>query len=202
VQAGVEHLRLQHERAQEFEDAGREVAVERSQLEQRMAQNHREQAEQIERAVILFADISRRLYREPGRLNISDTLTGPPVTIEIPRKASEGVSSMQIFCFDLTMLQLCRERGRGPEFMVHDSHLFDGVDDRQVRHALEVANDVADGHSFQYITTMNSDIAGLVNAQGFNLAPHIIEPRLSDLAGEGLFGRQFGEFARATAGRR
>jgi uncharacterized protein YydD (DUF2326 family) len=195
VQAGVEHLRGQFERARQFEDTGREVAVERSQLEQRMVQNHREQQEQIDRAVLLFADVSRRLYREAGRLTISDNMTGEPVTIDIPRKASEGVSAMQIFCFDITMLELCRERGRGPDFLVHDSHLFDGVDDRQIRHAMEVATSVTEQYKFQYITTMNSDIGGLIQAPEFNLAKFVVHPRLSDLENEGLFGRRFGDTA-------
>jgi len=193
LQAGVEHLRVQHERAKQFEDTGREVAMERSLLEQRMAQNHREQSDQIERAVLLFAEISRQLYKEPGRLNISDSLTGPPVLIEIPRKASEAVSSMQIFCFDMTMLQLCREQERGPDFLVHDSHLFDGVDDRQIRHALELAAAMAAKQGFQYITTLNSDVGTLVESEGFRIADYVIEPRLSDLEGAGLFGRQFGD---------
>src|SRR5262249_10902057 len=116
VQVSVESVRKQHERALEFENAGRELAIERAQLESRRAQNQAEQGEQIDRAVVIFADMSRRLYRQSGQLTVTRALSEPPIRIEIPRKESEGVSSMQIFCFDLTMAQLMVERSIGPGF--------------------------------------------------------------------------------------
>ena len=37
-----------------------------------------------------------------------------------------------IFCFDLMLADLATRRGLSPGFLIHDSHLFDGVDERQV----------------------------------------------------------------------
>lgn len=39
---------------------------------------------------------------------------------------------MVIFCFDLTLAVLAHRHGRGPDFLIHDSHLYDGVDERQI----------------------------------------------------------------------
>jgi uncharacterized protein YydD (DUF2326 family) len=192
VQASVEHLKEQYEHAATFENAGREIVVERAQLESRLAQNHREQADQIRHAVLIFAAVSKRLYKEPGRLTISDSLVGSPIAIEIARQDSEGVASMQIFCFDVMLLQLTLERQTGPGFLVHDSHIFDGVDERQIRHGLETAADVAATPGAQYITMLNSDIAGQLGGSDLKLEQHVIEPRLSDQEGGGLFGLAFG----------
>ena len=39
---------------------------------------------------------------------------------------------MEIFCFDIALQQIVTKRYGGPGFLIHDSHLFDGVDERQV----------------------------------------------------------------------
>lgn len=193
LEAEVQHLRGQHDRALAFEDAGREVVVEESHLNSRLAQNQAEQAEQIRRATVVFADISQRLYSAPGRLIVSNRLAGSPIAIRIPRADSEGVFSMQIFCFDLTLAQLTLERGIGPRFLIHDSHVFDGVDVRQVRQGLAVAAEHADALKIQYITMLNTDIAGEVEREGFPVTQFAIPPPLSDQPDGGLFGRPFGE---------
>ena len=50
---------------------------------------------------------------------------------------------MQIFCFDLMLADLATRGGMGPGFLVHDSHLFDGVDERRVAKALQLGADHA-----------------------------------------------------------
>lgn len=42
-------------------------------------------------------------------------------------------------------------------FLVHDSHLFDAMDERQIANAIEVGARLSQQHGFQYIITMNSD---------------------------------------------
>lgn len=202
VQATVEHLRKQHERALELENSGREVSIERAQLESRMAINQREQSTQIGRAVVIFADISKRLYTRAGRLTVNNTLTGAPVRIEIPRIDSEGVSNMQVFCFDMTMLHLMAERKMGPSFLIHDSHLFDGVDARQISRALQIATEVSESLGRQYIATMNTDVAEAVTKEGFPVSEAALPVRLSDQEGGGLFGRPFGGTAPRRAAKR
>lgn len=199
LEADSQHVRVQHERALSFENAGRELVVEEAHLDSRLTQNQAEQADQIRRATIIFAAISERLYSTPGRLIVNNRLAGDPIAIRIPRGDSEGVFAMQIFCFDLTLAQLTLERSIGPRFVVHDSHVFDGVDVRQIRQGLTVAQEYAETFNLQYITMMNTDIAGEVEREGFPVGKFAIEPRLSDQADGGLFGRSFGEEESAPA---
>ena len=85
--------------------------------------------------------------------------------------------------------RLCADRKIGPGFLVHDSHLFDGVDERQIAKALVIGANTAKRIGWQYIVTMNSDAV----PQEFDPTPYIIRPRLTDATETGgLFGVRFG----------
>jgi uncharacterized protein YydD (DUF2326 family) len=77
---------------------------------------------------------------------------------------------------------------------VHDSHLFDGVDERQVARALEIGAVMAMEYEFQYIVTMNSDAVPSqeVFEKSFDLYQHVLPVRLTDATEDGgLFGVRF-----------
>ncbi len=65
---------------------------------------------------------------------------------------------MKVFCYDLTLIQLRASYADMPGFLIHDSTIFDGVDERQIAKALELAASEAQSRGFQYICTLNSDI--------------------------------------------
>lgn len=99
---------------------------------------------------------------------------------------------MQIFCFDMMLLRLCVQRGIGPGFLIHDSHLFDGVDGRQVVRALRVGAETAGDLGFQYIVTMNEDDAFKETEEGFHLYDYILDVKQTDATEDGgLFGIRF-----------
>ena len=64
---------------------------------------------------------------------------------------------MQTFCFGLMLSVPATRRGLGPGFLIHDSHPFDGVDEREVAEALQLGAEHAKAVGFQCIVTMNSD---------------------------------------------
>ena len=86
---------------------------------------------------------------------------------------------------------IAHRAGRGPDFLVHDSKLYDGVDERQVARALELAAEVTREEGMQYIVTMNSDDLTKAERMGFDAEPYVIEPRLDDSDQGGLFGFRF-----------
>jgi uncharacterized protein YydD (DUF2326 family) len=100
---------------------------------------------------------------------------------------------MQIFCFDMMLMKLCSDRGIGPGFLFHDSHLFDGVDERQVAKALQIGAESAEKLGFQYIVTMNEDAVPSEFPGTFDFKQHLISTRLTDATEDGgLFGIRFG----------
>jgi len=85
------------------------------------------------------------------------------------------------------------ERGIGPGFLFHDSHLFDGVDERQVAKALQLGGEMANQLGFQYIVTMNEDAVPSELPTDFDLRQYIVPTRLTDATEDGgLFGIRFG----------
>ena len=99
---------------------------------------------------------------------------------------------MVIFRFDLTMAVVAHRHGRGPNFLVHDSHLFDGVDDRQLRDALELAAEVTEREGMQYVVTLNSDDLEKAQRKGYDASGRVLPVRLDDEYDDGgLFGFRF-----------
>src|SRR5262249_17009150 len=83
--------------------------------------------------------------------------TGFKFDVEIERSGSTGISNMKVFCYDMTLAKMWSERSPSPGLTVHDSAIFDGVDERQRALALEIAAREAADSGSQYICALNSD---------------------------------------------
>jgi uncharacterized protein YydD (DUF2326 family) len=83
-----------------------------------------ERAEIIREAILSFEALSESLYERAGSLTVSDTPNGPLFDVHIDGQRSKGITNMQLFCFDLMLTEISRKQGRGPGFLIHDSHLL------------------------------------------------------------------------------
>jgi uncharacterized protein YydD (DUF2326 family) len=191
-EAQTELLRQRFVTAERLESERSELEFERNQLEVRLRQDYHEQSAVLRDAILAFGKFSSALYEHPGNLTISASSNGPQFDVTIDGEKSGGINNMQIFCFDMMLMQLCAERQIGPGFLVHDSHLFDGVDERQVAKALQIGEKAARDLEFQYIVTMNSDAIPREFSDDFHLDDYILPIHLTD-ANEtgGLFGMRF-----------
>lgn len=193
VEASVAILSDQLKAAETLESTKAEIETERTKLLTSLQSDYQERADYLAEAVIAFEDISNALYETGGRLTVSPTKNGPDINLDLEAERSKGIGNMKIFCFDLIMMDLNSRRKTGPGFLVHDSHLFDGVDERQVAKALQLGASHATKHNYQYIVTMNSDVLpkdGFVD--GFDITRYINRTKLTDdeVSG-GLFGVKF-----------
>lgn len=192
IESQLESLRHQYFIAQQLEEGKAQLDMARRKLEVRLRQDYSEQYEILRRAILTFEQISGDLYENAGSLIVKPTTNGPHFEISIQGSKSKGISNMQIFCFDIMLMSLCDERKIGPGFLVHDSHIFDGVDDRQIAKALEIGARLAAEHDFQYIITMNSDVLPEVLPSGTKTKEYVLPVRLTDeLEDGGLFGLRF-----------
>lgn len=196
VEAKLEVLKQKQQLAEAIETGELTQTVRRAGLETRLRRDLQERAQHIGDAVLIFEEISRDLYGRTasGRLIIEPTSNGPRIDVQIQGSRSRGVGNMQIFCFDMMLTILNHRRGRGPGFLVHDSHLFDGVDERQVAMALALGARYAERYGFQYIVTLNTDdLPGEAwYPDGFSINEHLVVQRLSDAEEDGgLFGFRF-----------
>nr|VFK41043.1 MAG: Uncharacterized protein YydD, contains DUF2326 domain [Candidatus Kentron sp. TC] len=191
--AEVEALRQRFETAEQLESTGDELKSERNRLKSRLQRDFSEREGRLKEAILAFEKTSQRLYESAGSMTVDGTDNGPKFAFPMQGSRSKGIKNMQIFCFDSMLMRLCVERGIGPGFLIHDSHLFDGVDGRQVISALKVGAEIAQELEFQYIVTLNEDDAFKENIEGFDLGKHTLPVSLADATEDGgLFGIRFG----------
>ncbi|WP_109107843.1 ABC-three component system protein [Azospirillum sp. TSO35-2] len=193
AEAEAEGLRQRLLTAERIESTKAELDIERARLLKSLQDDLHERSEVVSEAILVFEELSTALYEKAGSLTISATPNGPTVDVRIDSQRSKGITNMQIFCFDLMLADLAARRGIGPGFLVHDSHLFDGVDERQVAKALQLGADHSSKTGYQYIVTMNSDALPRDGFRpGFDVEAFVNPTKLTDATETGgLFGLRF-----------
>jgi len=190
----LESLRNRFEAAQTLEASRAEINAERSQLESELRTDLAERDSVVAEISLLFLEYAQRLYGSDhsAYLEFSLSPTGLRIVPMIDKIDSVGIRNMVIFCLDLTVAVIAHRAGRSPDFLVHDSHLFDGVDERQIARALSLARKVADDEGLQYIAMLNSDDLRKAQGRGFDPEGVVIAPTLTDARADGgLFGFRF-----------
>lgn len=193
LESEVEMLRQRFDAAEQLEGVRNELEIERNRLMIRLRRDFAEQKDRLAEAIVAFEETSQRLYESAGSMTVDETSNGPIFKFPMQGERSKGIRNMQIFCFDMMLMRLCAKRGIGPGFLIHDSHLFDGVDGRQVISALRLGAEISSELGFQYIVTMNEDDAFKETIDGFDLNDYVLPTRLTDATEDGgLFGIRFG----------
>lgn len=148
---------------------------------------------QVEDLRALFASFAYEIYGadRPAALSIEPTINGYKLIPTLGGERSAGVAGIALFCFDLTVAVTAHRSGRGPDFLVHDSHLFDSVEERQVAAALMLAEEVCAAEGMQYIVTMNSDAFEGAKRFAPDLRFHTAVTLTDEYDTGGLFGIRF-----------
>jgi uncharacterized protein YydD (DUF2326 family) len=186
-------LEERRETIERWENANRHLQLRSAELEVLLSSDLTERAAQVESIGSMFAGFAYRIYggQRPASLNIDPARSGYRFLPTIGGDSSEGVRSIGIFCFDLTMMVTARRMGHGPDFLVHDSHLYDSIEGRQVASALTLASEVAAEEGFQYIVTINSDELEKAQREGFTGAFHESARMTDAYDSGGLYGLRF-----------
>ncbi len=195
IEAEEATLRERFKAAEVLEGEATLLEIDRANLKRRLQSDYHDRKDQLQESIVLLADFIASLYDDRvGRFLIEATDNGPEFKISIDGDRGGGISSMEIYCLDMTLFSLANRHLGGPGFLIHDSHLFDGVDERQVALALQRGQDVCADSNLQYIVTMNSDIFDrLPLPPDFDRTSVVLPVRLSDETDTGgLFGFRFG----------
>jgi uncharacterized protein YydD (DUF2326 family) len=156
-----------------------------------------ERGDRLEHSISLFGALGAEIYTDrDASLLVTPTAKGLlGVDPHISGDASTGVRSVETFMFDMVCAIAAIEAGRAPRLLVHDSHLFDAIDGRQVASCLNIGARLAEEYGFEYIVTMNSDFLASVEDQSegaFDSEPYMMNVRLTDESDSGgLFGFRF-----------
>jgi len=192
----AEALRQKLEALRRLESMKTELVVKKKQLRLELDNDFKERETIIKQAVVAFGQIASSIVDNKAELRVEATDNGPKFTTVMSGKRSKGITHMQIFCFDLVMTKLLHSRGLGPGFLVHDSHLFDGMDPRQTASALRSGHVLCQELGMQYIVIMNSSDVPKASERpdGFAIEDYVIKNvQLTDKTDSGgLFGFRFG----------
>jgi uncharacterized protein YydD (DUF2326 family) len=137
LETSAASFRERFKAAEALESDSTQLEIDRSNLKRRLQEDHHERKSTLDRAILIIAETINELYDDrSGRFVVEATENGPDFKISIEGDRGGGISSMEIYCLDLTLYRITTERLGGPGFLIHDSHLFDGVDERQIARAL------------------------------------------------------------------
>lgn len=187
-------LRERYEAAEALESSKAELKVGRIEIQRRLQADYATHRARLDDLIVRIAELIAELYaNREGYFEVSATDNGPEFSIRIEGDRGTGIRSMEIFCMDIALYESVRDKFGGPSFLIHDSHLFDGVDARQISAALQIGQRAV-GSGGQYIVTMNSDIYDtLPFPVDFDSTTIVLPTRLSDENEKsGLFGFRFG----------
>lgn len=169
-----------------------QITIEREQLHLD-ARIDLDERSSLKQAREIFSSNSEALYEAPGRLVVNvDRESGFRFDVDIPRASSVGISKMKVFCYDLMRAELWSKRAVSPSLLIHDSNIFDGVDERQIALALELAERKTRECGFQYIVCMNSDTIPYERfTQGFDIDKYLCLTLTDDKPSGRLLGIEF-----------
>jgi Uncharacterized protein conserved in bacteria len=147
----------QLEAAEYIEDSKSRLKIDNQELLIKSRRDYSERIDVREKAIFLFKEATEFLYPEAGTLTIDLKETGYTFGVDIKSSKSQGVGYMKVLCYDMVLLELGMDKDKFPDFWVHDSSIFDGVDERQIARALMLAKNKSEDVGFQYICMLNSD---------------------------------------------
>lgn len=156
VKRKLENVKMAVDRLNKFEESKSNLKIKLEELLQNARMDLIERSEIVDKAVSLFNQYSKYLYANAGTLSISVEKGGYKYKVDIKSSESQGISYMKVFCYDLTFTAIQAEHFHSL-FLIHDSTIFDGVDERQRAKALELAYRESNARGYQYICTINSD---------------------------------------------
>jgi len=151
-------LRQSIKQLYELETEKSRLTIEREEIFNKAREDFKEREEHLKKIITIFNSNSQYLYSEGGRLSIDVTKDGYKFDVEIKRANSQGVGYMKVFCYDLAIMEFNSVKPTFFKTLIHDSTIFDGVDERQIALALQLAQTKAETFDFQYICTINSDM--------------------------------------------
>jgi uncharacterized protein YydD (DUF2326 family) len=154
LQSGEIERRI--ENLKRLEEERRSLEIEKRSLLQKVRRDLTERKAQRDNVIQLFNTNVERLYSEPGIFSVCSDETGYKFSADIKRARKPEIGYMNVFCYDLMLMQLRAQYQDMPGFLIHDTTIFDGIDGKQIAKVMELAAEEAEKRNFQYICTINS----------------------------------------------
>jgi uncharacterized protein YydD (DUF2326 family) len=117
IEAEEASLRERFKAAKVLEGEATQLEIDRANLKRRLQGDYHERKEQLQESIVLLAEFIASLYDDwVGRFLIEATNNGPEFRISIDGDRGGGISSMEIYCMDMTFFSLATRHLGGPDF--------------------------------------------------------------------------------------
>ena len=176
----------------EIKQKEKKLKSEKSILKEKNERDYEDKRPSWEESIKLFNENTQFLYGLNGEL-IIDLKEAYKFKTNFPKGDSRGISKMEIFCYDLMLLEK-NSKEKNIDFLIHDSELFSDVDSRQVAKAIQLAETKCTKHNLQYIFTMNSDELEKIKLElptTFNIDKYIQLELFDNIPEKHLLGFEF-----------
>ncbi len=188
----LEHIksRIEEIRGKSIKD--KEIKAQKLALDRNATIDYEEKRELRAQAIKLFNEAARSLYDVSGEFVIDISDKGYRFKVDIPGGRGDGIGKMKTFCYDLMVICMQSVLKREIDFLVHDSIIYEGVDERQIAQAIAHAHRKSKEYGFQYIITINSDMVPYDDfPDGFDFDSHITLKLTDEDASGSLLGIRY-----------
>lgn len=190
----IRDLERNLELVQSISDTGLRLRSMKAEAEASVRAEIAELENTLTEAITLFQQLGAEIYDDRNVSLLIEAMNDGTLKVnpKIDGDSSAGIQGVMIFLLDIVCLIMAIKANRAPRLLVHDSQLFDSMDDRQVASCLNIGARLADEYKFQYVVTLNSDRLIAAEKEGFARRDCAIEPVLTDVGEDGgLFGFRF-----------
>lgn len=156
-QRRLSEIEVRLQQVRDVTESQERLRAERAQYRQEAQTQLNRSRTKLDRIASRFDERMRRLYGVGGVLTAAVDNDGYKFAISVAGQNSTGVNKMKLFCLDLALLEEGVDSAHHPDFLIHDSSVFDGVDPRQTASALELASETVSSVRAQYICALNSN---------------------------------------------
>lgn len=125
----LESINIRIEEISNIEIKEKNLESEWVELESYIKRDYEDYKSDWEKSIRLFSEISGSIYPDSGDLIINRDKMGYHFDINMFKDESDGVNNVKIFCYDVTLINLVSKK-YGLDFLIRDSNIFNGVDDR------------------------------------------------------------------------
>lgn len=167
-------LRGRRDALARYADAHAELQRQALELRDSVRSDLRGRHDRLTAASNLFTRYSYDLYgpSRPAALTVAARDSGYAFYPVLGGDPAPGVPELTLFCFDLAMAVAAHRAGTGPDFLVHDTHLYDGLSPDLAAGALDLASRVCAVEGLQYLAALDADLLDRVRAYDPVLSYH------------------------------
>jgi uncharacterized protein YydD (DUF2326 family) len=159
-------LRARRDALARYADAHAELQRQALELRDSVRADLRGRHDRLTAASNLFTRYAYDLFgpSRPAALTVAARDSGYAFYPVLGGDPAPGVPELTLFCFDLAMAVAAYRAGTGPDFLVHDAHLFDRLSPELAAGALDLASRVGAVEGIQYLAAIDADLLARIHA--------------------------------------